>query len=163
MVATFNYKWKVNRIKNLFGTIEEKKMGKLNTIVMVLIATLMCCMQMAAADPIAGSGGESSLLAPPEEVRPIVVRASFKFHDINEINDEMETFDFSGVLILKWRDPRQAFDPVAEGANERVFQGSYQFNELAAGCIHRWSSSTKLTCTRRAESCFAYSQTEPRL
>lgn len=98
-----------------------------------LIATLMCCMQMAAADPIADSGGESFLLATPEEVRPVVVRVSFKFHDINEINDEAETFDFSGVLKLRWHDPRQAFDPVAEGVNEKVFQGSYQFNELAAG------------------------------
>ena len=100
---------------------------------MALIATLMCCMQMAAADPIAGSGGESFLLATPEEVRPVVVQVSFKFHDINEINDEMETFNFSGVLMLKWHDPRQAFDPVAEGVNEKVFQGGYQFNELAAG------------------------------
>ena len=100
---------------------------------MALIATLMCCMQMAAADPVADSGGESFLLAPPEEVRPVVVQASFKFHDINEIKDEMETFDFSGVLKLRWHDPRQAFDPVAEGVNEKVFQGSYQFNELAAG------------------------------
>ncbi len=108
-------------------------MGKLNTTVIALIMTLVCCMRMAAADPIASSGGEPFLLAPPEEVRPIVVRASFKFHDINEINDETETFDFSGVLKLKWRDPRQAFDPAAEGVNERVFQGSYQFNELATG------------------------------
>ena len=100
---------------------------------MALIATLMCCMQMAAADSIASSGGEAFLLAPPEEVRPVVVRASFKFHDINEIKDEMETFDFSGVLMLKWHDPRQAFDPSVEGVNEKVFQGSYQFNELAAG------------------------------
>jgi hypothetical protein len=107
--------------------------NKLNMTVMALIATLMCCMQMAAADPIASSGGESFLLSPPEEVRPVVVRASFKFHDINEIKDELETFDFSGVLMLKWHDPRQAFDPVAEGANEKVFQGNYQFNELAAG------------------------------
>ena len=100
---------------------------------MALIATLMCCMQMAAADPIVDSRGESFLLATPEEVRPVVVRVSFKFHDINEINDEAETFNFSGVLKLRWHDPRQAFDPVAEGVNEKVFQGSYQFNELAAG------------------------------
>jgi len=100
---------------------------------MALMMTLVCCMRMAIADPIASSGGEPFLLAPPEEVRPVVVRASFKFHDINEINDETETFDFSGVLTLKWRDPRQAFDPAAEGVNERVFQGSYQFNELATG------------------------------
>ncbi len=100
---------------------------------MALMMTLVCCMRMAIADPIVSSGGEPFLLAPPEEVRPIVVRASFKFHDINEINDETETFDFSGVLKLKWRDPCQAFDPAAEGVNERVFQGSYQFNELATG------------------------------
>jgi len=108
-------------------------MNKLNTLAMVLIVTLVCCMRMAVADPIVSSGGKPFLLAPLEEVRPIVVRASFKFHDINEINDETETFDFSGVLTLKWRDPRQAFDPAAEGANERVFQGGYQFNELATG------------------------------
>ena len=77
-------------------------MGKLNTTVMALMMTLVCCMRMAAADPIVSSGGEPFLLAPPEEVRPIVVRAHFKFHDINEINDETETFDFSGVLTLKW-------------------------------------------------------------
>ncbi len=108
-------------------------MSKLNTLAMVLIVTLMCCMRMAAADPIVSSGDEPLLLAPPQEVRPVVVQAYFELHDLNEINNEAETFDFSGVLTLKWRDPRQAFDPAAEGANERVFQGSYQFNELATG------------------------------
>jgi len=108
-------------------------MSKLNTLAMVLIVTLMCCMRMAVADPIASSGGEPLLLAPPQEVRPVVVQAYFELHDLNEINNEAETFDFSGVLTLKWHDPRQAFDPVAEGANERVFQGGYQFNELATG------------------------------
>lgn len=100
---------------------------------MALIVTLMCCMRMAAADPIAGSGGDTILLAPPQEVRPIVVRAFFHLRDINEINSAAETFDFSGVLTLKWHDPRQAFDPAVEGVKERVFQGGYQFNELAAG------------------------------
>jgi hypothetical protein len=107
--------------------------NKLSMTAMALMMLLVCCMRMAAADPIDSSGGEPFLLAPPEEVRPVVVRASFKFHDINEINDETETFDFSGVLTLKWRDPRQAFDPAAKGVNERVFQGSYQFNEVATG------------------------------
>jgi hypothetical protein len=110
-----------------------KQKNTLNMTAMALIVMLMCCMQIAAADPITSSGGEPFLLAPPEEVRPVVVRASFKFHDINEINDETETFDFSGVLKLEWHDPRQAFDPAAEGVKERVFQGSYQFNELATG------------------------------
>ncbi len=108
-------------------------MSKLNTLAMVLMVTLMCCMRMAAADPIASSRSEFFLLAPPQEVRPIVVQAYFELHDLNEINNEEETFDFSGVLTLRWHDPRKAFDPVAEGMEERVFQGDYQFKELAAG------------------------------
>lgn len=102
---------------------------------------LVCCTRIAAADPIAGSGSEplrigSSkpfLLAPPKEARPVVVRARFEFHGINEINDEAETFEFAGVLTLKWHDPRQVFDPAAVGVDEQVFQGGYQFNELATG------------------------------
>jgi hypothetical protein len=62
-----------------------------------------------------------------------VVQARFELHDINEINDGEETFEFSGVLILKWHDPRQAFDPVVEGVEEKIFQGNYQFNELSTG------------------------------
>ena len=108
-------------------------MGKLYTTIIALMMTLMCCMQMATADPIATSGDELLLLTLPQEVRPIVVQAYFELHDLNEINNEEETFDFSGVLTLKWHDPRHAFDPVVEGLEERVFQGDYQFKELYAG------------------------------
>jgi hypothetical protein len=107
-------------------------MGKLNTTIIALMMTLMCCIQMAAADPIASSRDEL-LLTPPQEVRPIVVQAYFELHDLNEINNEEETFDFSGVLTLRWHDPRLAFDPVVEGLEERIFQGDYQFKELYAG------------------------------
>ncbi len=73
------------------------------------------------------------LLGPPRQVGPVVVRAGFALRDINEIDDVVETFEFSGVLTLIWNDPRQAFDPALAGVNEKVFQGSYQFNELATG------------------------------
>ena len=43
------------------------------------------------------------------------------------------TFEFTGVLTLTWQDPRQAFDPAVVGVEETIFQGSYQFNELATG------------------------------
>jgi hypothetical protein len=116
-------------------------MSKLNTTVMALIVTLVCCMRMAAADPNAGTGidtlrttsSEPFLLAPPEEAGPVVVRAHFELHDINEINDEVETFEFSGVLTLKWHDPRQAFDPAVTGVDETIFQGGYQVNEVSTG------------------------------
>ena len=52
-----------------------------------------------------------------------MVRASFYLYDVNEINDEMETFEFTGVLTFKWNDPRQAFDPTVAGVDEKVFQG----------------------------------------
>jgi hypothetical protein len=61
------------------------------------------------------------------------VRAGFDLRDINEIDDEAETFEFEGVLTLEWRDERQAFDPAAEGVNEKLYQGDYQFNEVFTG------------------------------
>ncbi|MDA2919386.1 hypothetical protein MYX76_07840 [Desulfobacterota bacterium AH_259_B03_O07] len=108
---------------------------------MALVVTLVCCTQMAAANPIVGSesdpprtgSSEAFLLAPPKEAGPVVVGARFELHDINEINDATETFEFAGVLMLKWHDPRQAFDPAVVGVDEKIFQGGYQFNELSTG------------------------------
>jgi hypothetical protein len=94
---------------------------------------------IAAAQPVAQPDSDSArtptsdswLLGPPKADGPVVVRANFKFHEINAINDEAETFEFTGVLTLRWRDKRQAFDPVAEGVDEKIYQGDYQFNELS--------------------------------
>ncbi|MEN8159682.1 MAG: hypothetical protein ABFS41_06410, partial [Myxococcota bacterium] len=94
---------------------------------MLLALALLCGPLQAAADT-----ADAFLLAPPETDGPIVVRAGFELRDINEIDDLTETFEFSGVLTLEWKDPRVAFEP-APGADEKVYQGNYQFNELAAG------------------------------
>lgn len=101
----------------------------------------MYCTLMAAADPIAAAesapprtaSSEPFLLAPPKQAVPIVVRVRFELHDVNEINDGAETVEFAGVLMLKWHDPRQAFDPTVAGVDEKIFQGGYQFNELSTG------------------------------
>jgi hypothetical protein len=116
-------------------------MGNPVTKIWALMGMGMCCAQLAAAQPTNGTqvdvpGREasySSLLAPPRDARPVVVRAHFELKDINEIDDEAETFEFSGVLTLKWHDPRQAFDPSVVGAEEKIFQGDYQFNEVSTG------------------------------
>lgn len=116
-------------------------MSRLAIIVLALTAALFCCTRMAAAAPPAGSQNQSPqagtaepfLLGLPEQPGPMVVEAHFDFYDINEINDGAETFEFTGVLTLKWKDPRMAFDPAAEGVDEKIFQGAYQFNELATG------------------------------
>ena len=110
-----------------------------------LLAALACGAAPAnAAGPTAAAGGgatpaqsatsgDVSLLAPPRTDGPVVVHARFEFHDVNEINDTAETFEFTGALTLVWKDPRQAFDPAVVGVPEKVFQGDYQFNELATG------------------------------
>jgi hypothetical protein len=60
-----------------------------------------------------------------------VVRAGFYLEGIDSIGGEAETFEFTGVLTLKWKDERQAFDPDEAGVREKIYQGDYQFNELA--------------------------------
>ncbi len=77
------------------------------------------------------SPNSAFVLGPPAEDGPVVVEASFEVNEINAINDESETFEFTGVLTLKWRDKRQAFDLEAAAVNEKIYQGDYQFNELS--------------------------------
>ena len=74
---------------------------------------------------------EPFLLGPPKGDGPVVVRASFQVRDINDLDDEAETFEFGGVLKLTWHDERQAFDPAEAGVAEKIYQGAYQFNELS--------------------------------
>jgi hypothetical protein len=56
----------------------------------------------------------------PQENGPVEVTVSFELRDINHIDDEAETVEFTGVLKLSWDDPRQAFDPVIEGTEEKI-------------------------------------------
>ncbi|GJM16058.1 MAG: hypothetical protein DHS20C13_13850 [Thermodesulfobacteriota bacterium] len=97
-------------------------MGRLLSVGLILL----CFTSFALSE-------EEFKLGPPNQDRPVEVKAHFELHDINEINDEADTFEFSGVLTLKWVDPRAAFDPALAGVDERIFQGAYQFNEVATG------------------------------
>jgi hypothetical protein len=85
------------------------------------------------AGPLAAEPALLSLPAPHRDGGPVVVWAGFDLRDLNEIDDEAETFEFEGVLTLEWHDERQAFDPVAEGMSEKLYQGHYQFNEVFTG------------------------------
>ncbi|MGB6923613.1 MAG: hypothetical protein WBE08_09150 [Methyloceanibacter sp.] len=116
-------------------------MKRLVSIAVTLMVAVLCSTRIAAAQPVAEPPNEPSpaqvtvkdtfVLGPPKEDGPVVVRASFEFHDLNEVNEENETFGFTGVLTLKWHDKRQAFDPAAVGVKEKIYQGDYQFNELS--------------------------------
>jgi hypothetical protein len=102
----------------------------LHATFLALALSLVCG---TAARPAFGAESEPFLLGLPPQAGPVAVQARFDLHDVNEINDTAETFEFVGVLTLEWRDPRQAFDPAAVGVEEKIFQGDYQFNELATG------------------------------
>ena len=115
-------------------------MNRLISITVALVVAVVCSATITAAQPAepnAESPGtatsDSFLLGPPKDGGPIVVRASFEVDEISAINDEKETFEFTGVLTLRWRDKRQSFDPAAAGVDEKVYQGAYQVNEVSPG------------------------------
>jgi len=80
---------------------------------------------------VASARADNPALDLPSRSGPVEVRASFHVLDLQHIDDEAETFEFSGILTLVWKDARQAFDPVKEGVPEKLFHGSYQFDELS--------------------------------
>lgn len=84
--------------------------------------------------PLGAAPAESHIeanLVLPAGKRPIEIQASFWLLSVNSIDSETESFQVSGTLTLAWRDSRQAFDPEVAGVREKIYQGSYQFNELA--------------------------------
>ena len=68
-------------------------MNKLILLTIVVIA-VACSARVAAAQPVVepdneppqAATGDSFLLGPPKDDSPVVVRANFEVHEINEIN-----------------------------------------------------------------------------
>jgi hypothetical protein len=105
---------------------------------LVLMVVFGCCTPITGAQPAPPTDSDPSqtgsfLLGPPKQAGPVELRARFELHDILEIDDELEAFEFSGVLTLTWNDPRQRFEPAVVGADEKVYQGNYQFDEISPG------------------------------
>jgi hypothetical protein len=72
----------------------------------------------------------SAFILPPGE-SPLRIASAFHLLEVNTIDDQAETFKFSGVLTLTWKDSRQAYDPQTAGVEEKLYHGEYQFNELS--------------------------------
>ncbi len=106
-----------------------------------LLALIVSSVHRAKADgPSASSlpasdaaSAATALLTPPKADGPLELAAAFQLQNINAINDENLTFEFTGVLTLQWHDPRLSFDPKQAGVTEKIYQGNYQFNELYPG------------------------------
>ena len=96
----------------------------------LLAAIVLCLAGPASASPTVPP---AALAPPPTGGGPVLVEARFDLGDLNRIDEEIETFDFTGILTVRWKDPRSAFDPAVEGVAERVFQGAYQFDEISPG------------------------------
>ncbi|HKQ47041.1 MAG TPA: hypothetical protein VJZ71_03100 [Phycisphaerae bacterium] len=110
-------------------------MSRFFAVALGALCSASIALAQSAAQP-AGTPPQSPatqpfLLGPPQDGGPVVVKANFHLHGLNAIDDEAETFDFTGVLTLQWKDPRQAFDPRAAGVNEKIYQGTYQFDEIS--------------------------------
>lgn len=73
------------------------------------------------------------LLGPPGDAGPVTVSVGLVINDINQIDEIGQRFEFEGLLTLQWRDDRQTFDPESAGVREKIFQGRYQFDEVATG------------------------------
>lgn len=73
------------------------------------------------------------LLRPPPSDGALPVRVGFYLTDVNAVDEEHQRFEVEGILTVQWQDDRLAFDPTVEGSGERVFQGEYQFSEIATG------------------------------
>jgi hypothetical protein len=107
--------------------------------VAISLACALACAAPQQAHAVQGAARQSApdpkapalaaLTLPPTDGGPVRVRARFDLHDINEIDDDSEVFQFTGVMTLVWTDPRAAFDPVAAGVSERLYVGNFQFNE----------------------------------
>lgn len=93
--------------------------------------TFCASVLLATAAIVAANPSQTVLLSPPPSDGPVEVRVGFQLIDINAIDEQDETFQFSGVLTVQWKDERQAFDPAAEGVAEKFYQGNFQFNEIS--------------------------------
>jgi hypothetical protein len=85
----------------------------------------------AVATAAATPPTQTELLTPPPSDGPFVVQTGFQLLDITMIDDQSETFEFTGILSVQWKDTRQAFDPATEGVSEKFYQGNFQFNEIS--------------------------------
>ena len=115
----------------------------MKTIFGLLLASLMAASALAV-NTLALVSSEAELASTqsqdhgfknslPQHDGPVEVTVSFDLRDIDQIDDETETFEFTGVMKLSWHDPRQEFDPIIEGTQEKIYQGSFQFNEVFSG------------------------------
>ncbi|CAA0100945.1 Proton-gated ion channel [Halioglobus japonicus] len=89
----------------------------------VFLLAVYCANTAHAIDP--------GMPNPPSS--PTEVKLGVFLADIIDMDEVEEAFQAELILIAQWNDPRLAFDPSVEGADYKLFQGEFQFNELFTG------------------------------
>ncbi len=74
---------------------------------------------------VAGAHSEESEtgVTPPPSEGPVQVQVGIYLIDITNIDETRNTFDVELDVLVRWTDPRMAFDPVAAGTDRRVHVG----------------------------------------
>ena len=145
-------------------------MNKLISLAVTLAVAVLCSARFAAAQPVVEPANgppqvatsAAFVLGPPKDDGPLVVRARFEVHEINEINEEKETFEFTGVLTLKWYDKRQAFDPAAAGVNEKFTRATISSTKYLRAGFRKLSSLTVPVRLNSKGSCSGRYRSVPR-
>ncbi|WP_269542214.1 hypothetical protein [Cerasicoccus fimbriatus] len=76
-------------------------------------------------------GIDAGMPNPPSS--PTVVTVGVFVADIIRLAEVDETFEAEVILYARWKDPRLAFDAEEYGADVKIFQGEFQFNEIYSG------------------------------
>jgi len=127
--------------------------------VMKLIETARACAQIAFLLGISSmcfagvQPGDEGRTIPKPADGPVEVRVGFNVIDITNVNEREEVIEFEGALVLKWKDPRQAYDPADLGpgnsdtaeiparAPSRIYQGDFAVKEIYEG----WRPHVKIS------------------
>lgn len=96
----------------------------------VFIHSLLAGLGLLLSGPDAAAI-EPGMPNPP--ARPTRVRCGLMILDVVGVNDVDETFAAEIALVASWHDPRLAFDPEAEGTDQKIYQGDFQFAEIFTG------------------------------
>ena len=110
------------------------------TIGLTAFLLLNCILSYAQVQP-----GDALRTIPKPVDGPVEVHIGFHLIDITDINEPNEEIEFEGAIVLKWSDPRQAYDPAELGLGEmkyleilarvpgRVYQGDFAVKEVYQG------------------------------
>jgi hypothetical protein len=118
-----------NRYKNRLNSYTKLIVLLLSRYLILFLALILSAGDVFAQQYVSpGAKSEAANLT-----GPIVVNADFELLSLNNINEKDETFEFVGILSLKWHDPMLSFDPIKEQLSEKIYQGDYQVNQVFTG------------------------------